>query len=52
MEVEEFRQDLPLDLTMADAHGQVWHFDKPDCRANLFYCLAHQCAPGSAHTSK
>ena len=26
MEAEELRQDWSLDLTMADAHGRVWHF--------------------------
>ena len=44
MEAEELRQDWSLDLTTADAHGRVWHFDKADCRArcrklvrDLFY---------------
>ena len=27
MEAEELRQDWSLDLTTADAHGRVWHFD-------------------------
>ena len=46
MKAEELRQDWSLDLTKADTHGAVWHFDKADCRArcrklvrDLFYLI-------------